>query len=360
MGTRLVNESIRSLGEGFESFGNARRAAQARQDRLDAAEERKKAEQRRMDVVNSLNDERNALFEEISSNPDVTREDILPRLAPFQQAATQFSDPAMLSVTTDSVDAIFKAREEADKLRVKQEIEKDKIAAQREKLADKKKPKSTRERLSKLSGESRKRLESGQLALSGLDDMEKALEDGVQIVSGSTFNRNLPDNEFTEARSRFVEGFSRMQSGAALTAAEVARFESMAPKFSDSPKIRQRKLDNMRKELQRRVTSTGFTLDELKQIDEENFGPKETPPVVGSRDEDAIPRPGESAGTIKIISEEDFDANFKALRAANPQVDQRIQEINQRRAAKGQPPMAQSEIDQMLVKLLEKNGVRIE
>jgi len=107
-----------------------------------------------------------------------------------------------------------------------------------------------------LSGEGRKRLGSTRLALNALDDMEAALDKGNSIlpefITGPT-----GDNLLTEARRRFVEGFGRGQSGAAIGDAERANFAKMAPRFSDSPEIREMKFRSLRSELENRVRELG-------------------------------------------------------------------------------------------------------
>lgn len=90
-----------------------------------------------------------------------------------------------------------------------------------------------------LSGDKMKRADDATFALSAIKDMTKALSAG-----DNTFSL-IGDNNFTEARNRFVEGFGRLESGGAINSDEVKNFKQMIPTKTDSSEMQRKKLKNM-------------------------------------------------------------------------------------------------------------------
>lgn len=78
-----------------------------------------------------------------------------------------------------------------------------------------------------------------RMARNGLEDMKKAFAGG-----SNTFSL-IGDNDFTEARNRFIEGLGRLQSGGAITDDEVKNFKNLIPHVTDSRAIQLKKLQSM-------------------------------------------------------------------------------------------------------------------
>lgn len=120
-----------------------------------------------------------------------------------------------------------------------------------------------------LNGEQLKRLDNAKMALKAIHGMREALGEGE-----STFSI-LGDNNFTIWERNFSEAIGRMQSGGAINKDEEARFVKMAPKFWDSPEIREKKLKELEAEMADRISTLGrdpsnvvkrdTTMDDLDQ-----------------------------------------------------------------------------------------------
>lgn len=132
-------------------------------------------------------------------------------------------------------------------------------------------PKSVSERFLDLNGEQGKAVNSTIMALGGILDAKKASEDGVSRYS------LIGDNEFTQARARFVEGLARMQTGAAISADEEKRFVKMLPTVGDYKSgLAEKKFEDMETMLRGRLRRYGFQpgdFEELKGAGASTSGP---------------------------------------------------------------------------------------
>ena len=115
-------------------------------------------------------------------------------------------------------------------------------------------------KISKLSGEQKKRVDQSAAAVKAIRDMGAALggieEDAepglLGKLSSSSKMMEIPfrgDTDFTESRRRFEEYLGRLESGGAIGLGESARFMKMAPGPLDSPEMKQRKLEKMEEDL---------------------------------------------------------------------------------------------------------------
>lgn len=125
----------------------------------------------------------------------------------------------------------------------------------------------------KLNAEERKRLDSASMGLAAVKDMGDALASGTNTFS------LIGDNDFTAARMRFEEAIGRMQSGGAINNDEAARFRKMAPTFSDSDEMQQKKIAEIYREMALRVKSLGANPDDVLanrgSVSVPDFAPKE-------------------------------------------------------------------------------------
>jgi hypothetical protein len=103
----------------------------------------------------------------------------------------------------------------------------------------------------KMSTEERARLDNIVMGSKAVEDMALALSQG-----DNTFSL-VGDNDFTESRTRFEEALGRMQSGGAITKDEEERFKRMAPTWTDSADMQQRKLLNLRTIMSDRAKTLG-------------------------------------------------------------------------------------------------------
>jgi len=103
-----------------------------------------------------------------------------------------------------------------------------------------------------LSGEQQKVVSNSSMALQAIADMRNALKKGTNTFS------LIGDNDYTEARRRFAEGFGRLQSGGVIGAEEIENYNAMAPKATDSAAQQQAKLDRMEAELRSRIKLAGI------------------------------------------------------------------------------------------------------
>lgn len=112
-------------------------------------------------------------------------------------------------------------------------------------------------RLAKLPTESRQRLDNSRMGLQAVIGMGKALEGGQNTFS------LVGDNDFTQQRALFEEALGRMQSGGAIGKGEEARFKAMAPKLTDTPEMRQKKITELQQEMITRMQTLGFKPEEF-------------------------------------------------------------------------------------------------
>jgi hypothetical protein len=108
-----------------------------------------------------------------------------------------------------------------------------------------------------LGTEQQKIVSNSAMSLSGIQGMRDALSRGSNTFS------IVGDNDFTNARKAFVEGFGRLQSGGVIGKDEIETYESMAPKVTDTPKQQQDKLRNLEAEIRSRIELAGMNPDEV-------------------------------------------------------------------------------------------------
>lgn len=112
-------------------------------------------------------------------------------------------------------------------------------------------------RMQKLSGTDKARLDNAKLGLIATQGMASALKSGQNTFS------LVGDNDFTQQRTLFEEALGRMQSGGAISLAEENRFKKMAPTVFDSPQMQQKKLEQLQSEMASRISTLGFTPQQL-------------------------------------------------------------------------------------------------
>lgn len=121
------------------------------------------------------------------------------------------------------------------------------LDARKQAAAAKSAPASYAQKLDKMSGEEKKRYDGAIMGLEAAREMKEALSGGSNTFSV------VGDNDFTFARKKYTDAISRLQSGAALTDTEIKLYTSMAPQFTDSPEIREKKLNWIEREMERRI-----------------------------------------------------------------------------------------------------------
>lgn len=131
--------------------------------------------------------------------------------------------------------------------------------------------------MNKLGAEGRTKVGYVANALSGLTDMEKAIDAGSKPTR---FNPDTPlvgsafsDTPFTMAKSRVSEAIGRLQSGGAIQKEERMAFDAMGPRPGDTEQIQMEKLKKQRQFLEQKMSAygllpegmgdAGFKLDEL-------------------------------------------------------------------------------------------------
>ena len=119
-------------------------------------------------------------------------------------------------------------------------------------------------RKAKLGTEGKQRLDNAMMAYRAVRDMKQALDNGDWTV------HPVGDNNFTDAKSRWVEGLGRMQSGGQIGAQEKKSFADMAPGPTQSSEMQRKKLENAEREMRARIKTLGFSPEEL---DEDARGP---------------------------------------------------------------------------------------
>lgn len=112
-------------------------------------------------------------------------------------------------------------------------------------------------KMSKLASSDKQRLDNAKLGLIATQGMADALAKG-----DNTFSL-IGDNDFTQQRTLFEEALGRMQSGGAITLDEANRFKKMAPTFTDSKEMQQKKLSMLQNEMASRLQTLGFQPQDL-------------------------------------------------------------------------------------------------
>lgn len=114
-----------------------------------------------------------------------------------------------------------------------------------------------------LAAEQQKNVSNSAMALTAIRDMRNALK------GNNTFSL-VGDNDFTEARRRFAEGFGRLQSGGVIGPDELKNYEAMAPKATDSAKQQEDKLRRFEAEIQSRLELSGISPEQIMGRREES------------------------------------------------------------------------------------------
>lgn len=125
---------------------------------------------------------------------------------------------------------------------------------------EKPKPTDYNAKLAGLNASDKARFDNVRMYSTALDDMEKAIKKG-----GSRYSL-IGDNEFTKALDRAAEAFGRMQSGGAINKDEEARFKNMVRATGDDTKMTLQKIADNRKEAHARLTTLGFSPQEVPEI----------------------------------------------------------------------------------------------
>lgn len=137
-------------------------------------------------------------------------------------------------------------------------IKREDLAFKQKQLEKKNEPLSIDQKIAKMGGEQRKRFDNIRMGKMALDDMSKALSRGI-----STFSL-IGDNDYTVAASQWEEAIGRMQSGGAINKEEAARFRKMVPTAVDGRQVQVKKLNKMKQEMERRLSSFGFKPEDIE------------------------------------------------------------------------------------------------
>ena len=97
----------------------------------------------------------------------------------------------------------------------------------------------------------RKRFDNVEDALSGIEEMDKALAAGQNTFS------LIGDNDFTRFRDQYVDAITRMQTGATMSDREELFYARNVPTTFDSIEIQRDKLSNLYDRMKRRRNSFG-------------------------------------------------------------------------------------------------------
>lgn len=108
------------------------------------------------------------------------------------------------------------------------------------------------DRLNKLSGEEKKRVDSQIMGLKAVQDMKDAY-----LRGNNTFSL-IGDNDFTFARNRYTEAIGRLQSGGQISGNEAKTFLGFVPGPTDSKEMQVKKLQEAERELTSRLGTSGF------------------------------------------------------------------------------------------------------
>ena len=149
-------------------------------------------------------------------------------------------------------DRLFKNKELAKKIRqfgIEQALKRDELGLKNKELTPK--TASDKKTANALNSADKKRINDAQGAYEGIKDMAAALNNGDFTFSP------IGDNNFTNARSRFIESFGRLQSGGAISADEVENFKNLVPKSTDSREMQQLKLNKLEEQVSRVMSQLG-------------------------------------------------------------------------------------------------------
>lgn len=186
-----------------------------------------------------------------------------PGVSKALQGKSAFEAKQLLPILTENEK--FKRQQDWDMKKLSYERQTDlmKKAADR----DLKKPANMtpEQRLSKLSGEDKKRYDNVVMGQKAVNDMAGALAKG-----DNTFSL-IGDNDFTFAARRWDEAIGRMQSGGAINEEEAKRFRAMMPGATDSREMQAKKLTEMTREMNARLGTLGFKPQEVTGFSDENF-----------------------------------------------------------------------------------------
>lgn len=135
--------------------------------------------------------------------------------------------------------------------------------------------KAPQNRAAKLSGTDKARFDNALMAIKGIDEMAKALDNDQNTFS------LVGDNDYTAAERRATEAYGRMQSGGAINKEEEERFRKTLPGSTDSKEIQRKKLLNQRDEMLSRLKTLGFTPEDLQIPNLDfNYGAQKRPKKV--------------------------------------------------------------------------------
>lgn len=112
-------------------------------------------------------------------------------------------------------------------------------------------------KVSKMSAETKKRYDSEVMGLQAAKDMWQAL-----VVEDTNTFSAIGDNNFTMASRMWGEAIGRLQSGAAISEVEEARFLKMAPTAFDSSETQKKKLIKAMTEMSSRISNAGIEPEE--------------------------------------------------------------------------------------------------
>lgn len=113
------------------------------------------------------------------------------------------------------------------------------------------------QRIAKLKGSDKARFDNSQEAIRAAYGMMNALNAGENTMSV------FGDNNFTQQARLYEEALGRMQSGGAITGAELASFMKMRPTSLDDLQMKQTKLKSIISQMNSRLKTLGFTPGEL-------------------------------------------------------------------------------------------------
>lgn len=157
-------------------------------------------------------------------------------LTPFQKADLEYKDKALAQ---------------------QRELEFAKLS--RDKNADKVPAPTGFPQGAKLSTTDKQRFDNVKEALESIHGMESALNQGDWTV------HPLGDNDFTRNQRIFGEALGRMQSGAAISKTEEARFLAMAPTIGDNSDQQAKKISWLKDQMRSRLQTLGANPDEVEQ-----------------------------------------------------------------------------------------------
>lgn len=355
MGARFVLEGLSQLRQGGEAFARNREASRQAGERQDAIDAKNDRETARRERLQGVDDARTSVIDQVSSNPDFTREQALKGLDPLLSASTELGDPNIAGATSRTINEIFDARDAASALKSREDIAAGKVSDKRakESKAEAKKRKKEEEdkslkgRMKALSGENRKRFDSTRMGLNAADELRAAIGGGVARFS------LLGDNDFTRARRRWGEALGRVQSGGAITKDEIPVFLEMAPTKFDSAEQVEKKLDDIELLMAGRLESMGFGVGEIrdfrKGVASKAKAGRAKPKTKVEVDRAENP----DRGSVRVVDESVFD---KFINTNRQIFDERMNRVNAERQARGVAPYTEAEQQQIILELAKRKA----